>query len=153
MNTVITRSRFYAVHALVFTSCAAATLLLSYLAGRIVHSVWLTGAVNVLGLVLARIALERFVGGQISYRKYVASHGGGLVPPSRFWATTGQIVVCCVAVAAVGVVSSVALKAPDDSTWRPVAMVMWPVVLGGTLIYLLTARDWRRELASSSNAA
>ena len=27
------------------------------------------------------------------------------------------------------------------------------VVLGGTLIFLLIARDWRRELASSSNAA
>ena len=153
MNTVITRSRFYAVQAALFTSCVAATLLLSYLAARIVHSAWLTGAVNVLAFVLARIGLDRFVGGQISYRKYVASHGGELVAPSRFWATTGQVVVCCIAVAAVGVVSSVALSAPEHSMWRPAAMVMWPVVLGGTLIFLLIARDWRRELASSSNAA
>jgi len=153
VHTVLTRTRFYALQAVLFASCVAAALLLSHVVNQIFHSAWLNVVVNVLAVVLARIGLERFVGGQISYRRYVAAHGGELIPPSRFWATTGQVVVCGLALAAIVFVSSTALNAPEDSLWRPVAMVLWPAVLGGTLIYLLIARDWRRELASSSNAA
>ena len=154
---MLTRSRFYARQAVLLASCLAASLLVSYLVDRVVSSSWLrdvlNGAVGIVTLALLWIGLERLTDGQTSYRKHVAAHGGELVQPSHFWATTGQVIVCIVAAASIGVVSHLASASPLGSSWRGAAMVVWPLVGGGTLIYLLVARDWRRELASSSNAA
>ena len=157
MNTVLTRFRFYARQVGLFVSCVAVSLLVSYLVDRVVSSSSLSrvlnGAVNIVTLALFWMGLEWLTDGQTSYRKYLASHGGELTPPSRFWATTGQAIVCIVAAAAIGVVTHLASGAPAGSSWRGAATVAWPVIVGATLIYLLIARDWRRELASSSNAA
>ena len=154
---MLTRFRFYARQAVLLASCLAASLLVSYLVDRGISSSWLrdvlNSAVSIVTLALLWIGIERLTDGHTSYRKYVAAHGGELIQPSRFWATTGQAIVCMVAVAAIGVISHLASASPVGSSWRGATMAVWPLVGGATLIYLLVARDWRRELASSSNAA
>lgn len=153
MNLVLTRFRFYSIISALFVGCLTGVLLVSYLLDRIVPIAWLRGALGLLVLALGQTAFQAVTGGHTSYRKYVAALGGDLAPPSRFWATSGQIVAVLIASAILGGISHMAANGPEDSAWRSAAVLAWLVVPGATLVYLLVARDWRRELASSSNAA
>ncbi|MFL5617699.1 MAG: hypothetical protein ACJ79A_04815 [Gemmatimonadaceae bacterium] len=153
MILVLTRFRFYAIVSALFMGCLTGVLLVSYLLDRLVPIAWLRGALGLLVLAIGQVAFQVLTGGHTSYRKYVAALGGDLAPPSRFWATTGQLLAVILAAAIVGGVSHAAANASEDSAWRSAAVVVWLVVPGATLIYLLIARDWRRELTSSSNAA
>jgi hypothetical protein len=153
VNLVLTRFRFYLSVSALFVGCLVGVLLISYLIGHFVPIAWLRGTLDILVMALGVVAFESLTGGHTSYRKYVVSRSGVLTSPSRFWATTGQAIVVVVAVTLIGAVSYVAANSPQDSVWRPIAMLAWPVVPGATAVYLLIARDWRRELASSTNAA
>lgn len=88
-----------------------------------------------------------------SYREYLKVHGVPVPPPSRFWATTGQLIVVGVAALIFGVVSHVAGRAPDESRWRSAAIVVWVLVPTMTLAYLFSARDARRELKSAGDGS
>ena len=150
---MLTRFRFYSIMAGLFAAALVCYVLVSSLVGRSVHLTWLSEALGIVMFAVAQGGFWWLTGGHTSYRKYVASQGGELVLPSRFWATTGPVVVCLVASAVLVAVSRIASSAPTDSGWRSAAIAAWVVVPGWTLVFLLIARDWRRELASSSDAA
>jgi hypothetical protein len=117
---------------------------------RFVTASWLKWLLGIFALACGQTATQLFAGSYSSYRKYVAAQGGPDLPPSRFWATSGQIVVIAGALAFLLALTAAANRAAEGAWLRGAAALAWVAVPGAVLIYLLIARDWRRELTSRS---
>jgi len=87
-----------------------------------------------------------------SYRHYLKEQGVPVPPPSRFWATVGQVIVVVLALLSLGVVTLAAEQAPNGSPWRSAVIAVWIVAPTVALLYLFWARDARRELDATRNA-
>jgi hypothetical protein len=109
---------------------------------------WLKWLLGAFAVACGQTANSMFAGTYSSYRKYAAAHGGPDLPPSQFWATTGQAVVLIVSALLLTVVTYAANRAQDGDWLRTAAVMAWIAIPGATMVYCLIARDWRRELTS-----
>ena len=120
----------------------------SWLVDHFVAIGWLKWLLGAFAVACGNTAAWLFAGTYSSYRKYAAAHGGPDLPPSQFWATTGQAVVLPVSALLLAVVTYTAGRAQDGDWLRTAAWMAWIAIPGATMVYGLIARDWRRELTS-----
>jgi hypothetical protein len=126
----------------------AIVLGVTFVVQQFVTVAWMKWTLGVLAVACGQTASQLFCGTGSSYRKYAAAHGGPDRPPSRFWATTGQAVILVVAALFLFLLTAVANRLPAQHWLRPATGLAWVAVPGSFLLYLLVARDWRRELKS-----
>jgi hypothetical protein len=120
----------------------------SWLVDHFVAIGWLKWLLGAFAVACGQTANWLFAGTYSSYRKYAAAHGGPDLPPSQFWATTGQAVVLIGSALLLTVLTHAAGRAPDGDWLRTAAWMAWIAIPGATMVYCLIARDWRRELTS-----
>jgi hypothetical protein len=150
---MLTRLQFYSIVSGVYVAVLIGVLLVSLGVTRFALPVWTTDVLAILIVATGQTSIYLLTGGELSYRKYVAAAGRPLIPPSRFWATTGQAIVLICAAVLLVVFSYIASRAGDLSPWKAITTAAWIVLPPVTILYCLLARDWRRELASAPNAS
>jgi hypothetical protein len=120
----------------------------AFLVEHFVTPGWVKWLLGVLAVALGQTATQLFSGTHSSYRKYSAANGGPNLPPSQFWATTGQAVALVIVAALLIGLTIAANRAPEGHWLRSAAALGWVGIPGAFLFYLLLARDWRRELSA-----
>jgi hypothetical protein len=146
--TMLNRRQYVAIQLAGSAIGLGLVLAVAFLVDHFIDAGWLKWILGILAVGLGQTASQFFAGPYSSYRKYAAANGGPDLPPSRFWATTGQVVVFALVIVLLLGITVAANRAPDGHWLRTVAALSWMALPGSFLFYLLIARDWRRELTS-----
>ena len=145
---MLSRRRYTAIQLAGLLVGLAIAVVVGFAAHRFVTVEWLKWVVGLVALAIAETVYQLLAGPHTSYRKYIAANGGPDLPPSRFWATSGQAIVLSVAGGCLALVT-VLERRPGAEPWAGiVAGLAWVGIPAAALLYLFIARDWRRELAS-----